>query len=176
MPTDPDTIELDAHELRAVTGWAADCASRVLPLFERARPEDPRPREAVDAARAFAEGGPRTAALRRSAWAAYKAGREAGTPAAADAAQSASHAAAAAFLHPKASAHQVHHVLGSAAHAVLAEEGAPQDGGGAGGTGEWARRHAPPAVGAVLGRLPAAPPGGGRAGECVRALDAALRG
>jgi len=43
------------------------------------------------------------------------------------------------------------------------------------GTLEWARHHAPPAVSAVLGRLPAAPPGGGRVGEFIRDLDAALR-
>ena len=27
--------------------WALDCAERVLPLFERARPDDPRPRDAI---------------------------------------------------------------------------------------------------------------------------------
>ncbi|MEB3961436.1 exonuclease SbcC, partial [Streptomyces kunmingensis] len=43
------------------------------------------------------------------------------------------------------------------------------------GTLEWARRHRPDAVTAVLRRLPAAPPGGGRVGELIRALDAALR-
>ncbi|MFE9252233.1 putative immunity protein [Streptomyces sp. NPDC007088] len=176
MPTEPGPIELDVRELRAVTGWAAECASRVLPLFEQDRPGDPRPREAVEAARAFAAGGPRTTALRQSAWAAYKAAREAATPAAAAAARSASHAAAAAFLHPRASAHQVKHVLGSAAQAALAEEENPAGGRGpAEGTGQWALRHAPREAGAVLGRLPAAPPGGGRAGEHLRALDAALR-
>lgn len=40
---------------------------------------------------------------------------------------------------------------------------------------EWARQHAPTAVNAVLGRLPAAPPGGGRVGEFIRDLDTALR-
>lgn len=42
------------HRLLAL--WAADCAERVLPLFEQARPDDPRPREAVAAARAWARG------------------------------------------------------------------------------------------------------------------------
>ncbi|MEV0847812.1 putative immunity protein [Streptomyces sp. NPDC049954] len=172
MPTDPGTIQLDVHELRAVTGWAADRASRVLPLFEQAHPEDPRPRAAVDAARAFAQGGPRTTALRQSAWAAYKAGREAATPTAAAAARSASHAAAAAFLHPKASPHQVKHVLGSAAHAALAEETA---GRAPAAPLERALDHAPDAVTAVLARLPAPLPGGGRVGELIRALDAAAR-
>jgi hypothetical protein len=40
---------------------------------------------------------------------------------------------------------------------------------------EWARSHAPAAVVAVLSRLPAAPSGGGRVGELMRVLDAALR-
>lgn len=181
MDTDPRggpaAIELSMDELREITGYAAACARRVLPLFERALPADPRPREAVEAAEAFAAGGRRTAALRRSAWAAYKAAQEAqagqeareGAPSAAeDAARAASHAAAAAFLHPRASAHQVKHVLGAAAHAAraeeLAEEWAPADG------------SAPPAVSAVLVRLPPAPAGGGRVGEIVRDLDGSLRG
>ncbi|MER5302576.1 putative immunity protein [Streptomyces lasiicapitis] len=190
MRTEPETIELTEHEIREITAYAADCARRTLSLFERSLPADTRPREAVDAADAYAAGGPRTAALRQSAWAAYKAAQEATAPAAADAARAASHAAAAAFLHPKASAHQVKHVLGAAAHAARAEELAEEeareeqaaeasasgeDPRGAAGTLEWARRHAPAAVPAVLGRLPAAPPGGGRVGEFIRALDAALR-
>ncbi|MFE9896881.1 putative immunity protein [Streptomyces sp. NPDC005529] len=176
-PNAPGTIELTEDELRAVAGYAADCARRVLPLFERDLPSDTRPRDAVDAARAFAAGGRRTGALRQSAWAAFKAAREATVPpAAADAARAASHAAAAAYLHPKASAHQVKHILGAAAHAARAEELASAEGEVVGaGTLEWARVHAPGSVRAVLGRLPVAPPGGGPVGELVRALDAALR-
>lgn len=187
MPTEPDEIELSDHELRAIAGYAADCALRVLSVFEQSLPADTRPRDAIDAARAFAGGGRRTGALRQSAWAAYKAAQEAASPAssaspaAVDAARAASHAAAAAYLHPKASAHQVKHVLGAAAHAARAEElaaGAAASGEApcvAAGTLDWARGHAPEAVTAVLGRLPAAPPGGGRVGEFIRELDAALR-
>lgn len=46
--TDPD------HHLLAL--WAADCAARVLPLFEAARPGDERPREAIELARAWGRG------------------------------------------------------------------------------------------------------------------------
>ncbi|MFF9088091.1 putative immunity protein [Streptomyces sp. NPDC014991] len=177
QPNGPSTIELSAHELREITGYAADCAYRVLALFEESVPADPRPREAVDAARAFAAGGRRTAALRQSAWAAYRAAREAPSPAAAEAARAASHAAGAAYLHPRASAHQVRHVLGAAAHAAHAEELAATDGRGArAGVRDPAGRGVPAAVVAVLGRLPAAPAGGGRVGEIMRDLDAALRG
>lgn len=43
----------DHHRLAL---WAAACAEHVLPLFEAARPDDPRPREAVAAARAWVRG------------------------------------------------------------------------------------------------------------------------
>ncbi|MCX5369869.1 putative immunity protein [Streptomyces sp. NBC_00103] len=203
MPTESDKIELSEHELREIAGYAARCARRTLPLFEQSLPADPRPREAVEAAEAFAGGGRRTGALRRSAWAAYRAAQDAAapasaaspaSPAAADAARAASHAAAAAYLHPLANAHQVKHVLGAAAHAARAEELAAGDSAAgearpaavndpaagrspAAGVGTlgWACHHAPPAVAAVLGRLPAAPPGGGRVGELMRDLDTALR-
>ncbi len=159
MPTTPDTIELSEHELRAITGYAAECARRALPIFERDLPTDTRPRDAIEAAHTFATGGRRTAALRRSAWAALKAAQEATSPAAADAARAASHAAAAAYLHPLASAHQVKHLLGAAAHAARAQELASgEDPRADTGTLTWAHHHAPPAVTAVLTRLPPAPP------------------
>ncbi|MFI8006071.1 putative immunity protein [Streptomyces sp. NPDC086010] len=172
----PGTIDLSEHELREIAGYAADCARRTLSVFERSRPADARPREAVEAADAFAAGGRRTRELRDRAWAAHRAAREAERGAAADAARAAGHAAAAAYLHPRASAHQVRHVLGAAAHAARAEELA--SGGGAKAVSRAvarARDHAPAAVVAVLGRLPAAPAGGGRVGQIVRDLDAALR-
>jgi hypothetical protein len=176
VPTGITTIELSDRERREITGYAADCARRTLPIFEKERPADTRPRDAIDAAHAFADGGRRTAALRQSAWAAYRAAQETASPAAADAARAASHAAAAAYLHPRASAQQVKHLLGAAAHAARAEElVSEEDRSVIGATLEWARRHAPPAVSVVLGRLPAAPPGGGRVGELIRTLDAALR-
>ncbi|ARX81110.1 exonuclease SbcC [Streptomyces alboflavus] len=176
MPTETEQIELSDDELREITGYAADCARRVLSVFEQELPADTRPREAIEGADAFAAGERRTTALRQSAWAAYKAEKEAESPAVAAAAWSASHAAAAAFLHPKASPHQVKHIVGAAAHAARAEElAAGDDPRVAAETLEWARRHAPAAVGAVLGRLPAAPSGDGRVGEFIRDLDAALR-
>ncbi|MET7622390.1 putative immunity protein [Streptomyces sp. NPDC005408] len=176
MPTESDKIELSEHELREIAGYAADCARRALSIFEQSPPADTRPRDAIDAAYAFAGGGRRTNALRQSGWAAYKAAQGADSPAAVDAARAASHAAGAAFLHPLASAHQVKHILGAAAHAARAEELASgEDPCVAAGTLEWARHHAPTAVTAVLGRLPDAPPGGGRVGEFIRDLDAALR-
>jgi hypothetical protein len=170
-------VVLSEQDLRAVTGFAAESAQDVLEIFERARPGDTRPRDAIDAARAFAEGGRRGKALRDTAWAALRAARDAGTTAAGHAARAAMAAASAAYLHPLADAHQVKHVLGAAAHAARAAELAA---GGDRGVGadhvERARRRATPVVVDVLSRYPAAPPGGGRVGELLRDLDGALRG
>ena len=172
-------IELSAAELRAVAGYAAACARPALAVFEGVRPGDRRPRAAVDAAQAFADGAGRTRLLRDAAWAAHRAAqetRDAGRAAASDAARAAGHAAGAAFLHPLAQAAQVRHLLGSAAHAARALELA------AGDDPTTADRHldrarllATTAVVDVLRRYPPAPPGGGRVGDLVRRLDAALR-
>lgn len=47
---------LTEAERRLVAAWAADCAERVLPLFEAEAPHDGRPREAIARTRAFARG------------------------------------------------------------------------------------------------------------------------
>lgn len=165
-------------ELREVAGYAAQCASRALPIFEREVPGDPRPRGAIDSAFAFAAGGRRTKALRTSAWAAYRAALDVSAPAAAaaDAAHAATQAAAAAFLHPLARATQVKHVLGSAAYAARAAEiDAGDDLSVAAACVDWALQHTPATVVAVLRRFPDAPNGGGRVGELIRVLGAVLR-
>ncbi|MCM3533162.1 exonuclease SbcC [Cellulosimicrobium funkei] len=179
MTTTAAAVELSIEDLRAVTGYAARCAEPALELVEAVRPDDARPREAVEAARAFADGGARGKALRDTAWAALRAAKEAGDPAAAEAARAAMAAAGAAYLHPIADAHQVKHVLGSAAHAAHAAAlAAGGDGSGESVASRWldtARALAKPEVVAVLRRYPPAPGGGGRVGELVRRLDAALR-
>lgn len=76
--------------------FAADCAEAVLYLFERERPGDMRPRQAIEAARAFARGeidGSTRAAAEAAAWAADEA-RDAAWSAARDAAGDAAGAAA----------------------------------------------------------------------------------
>ncbi|MFE4468688.1 putative immunity protein [Leifsonia sp. NPDC056824] len=45
----PQTLSL--ADRRLVAAWAADCASRVLVLFEAEAPEDPRPRDAMPSVR-----------------------------------------------------------------------------------------------------------------------------
>src|ERR671933_1399263 len=169
-------IVLSNQELREVTSYAAESAQEVLEIFERAHPADSRPRDAVEAAWTFARGGERGKSLRDTAWAAQKAAQDADTAAASAAARAAMCAASAAYLHPLADAHQVKHILGAAAHAARAAEllaGADRDVGA--DHIERARRRATPVLVDVLSRYPAAPPGGGRVGELLRDLDAALR-
>ncbi|HWW58110.1 MAG TPA: hypothetical protein VN047_14560, partial [Sphingopyxis sp.] len=75
-------IDLDLADLRAVVAYAVGNAEQVLAIFERGHASDRRPREAVAAARTFARGGERVRALRDTAWAAHRAARETGDPAA----------------------------------------------------------------------------------------------
>ncbi|MEV4709001.1 putative immunity protein [Actinoplanes sp. NPDC049316] len=172
-------FSLTKAELRAVAGYAAACARPCLEIFERDRPGDPRPGAAISAAQAFADGGERTKAIRDCAWAAQRAAqdaREAGLDAASEAARAALAAAGAAYLHPLAKATQVKHILGAAGHAARALEiAAGEDPAAAddhiGRTRVWAN----PVVVEVLRRYPGAPAGGGRVGELIRRLDAALR-
>ena len=169
------TLVLSPADLRAVTAFAAGCAEAVLEIFEADRPDDPRPRDAITAAWEFARGGERGKALRDTAWAALRAANEAeGGPR--EAARAAMAAAGAAYLHPLSQAAQVRHILGAAAHAARAAElGAGDDRTvGAADIAQAASR-ATPAVVDVLGRYPTAPDGGGRVGELIRLLDAALR-
>ena len=59
-----DKVVFGQARLLFATGWnekaarlfAADCAEHVLPIFEKLRPKDDRPRKAIEAARAFARG------------------------------------------------------------------------------------------------------------------------
>jgi hypothetical protein len=179
MADDSTRIELSRSELREVAGYAVACARLALAIFERERPDDRRPRAAIDAAQAFADGAERTKALRDSAWAAHRAAQEArdgGQAAASNAARAAGHAVGAAFLHPLPKATQVRHILGSAAHAARAFELSAGDD-PAVGLDQIAQSRilAPPVVVDVLRRYSSAPPGGRRVGELIRILDASLR-
>ncbi len=51
------TVErIDAWDERTARLFAVECAERVLPIYERERPNDTRPREALVVARRFADG------------------------------------------------------------------------------------------------------------------------
>lgn len=168
-------IELTIDELREIAAFAAQCAQRVLPIFEQYVPDDTRPRDAIQAALEFSKTGKRSTALRASGLAAYKAGRQASSEAAREAAQAATQSVGAAYLHPIASALQVKHMLGSAAYAARAAELDAGDQTIGEAYCNWAIQHAPVVLAEVLGRYPAAPNGGSRTGELLRKLDIALR-
>ena len=169
-------VELSLEEIRAVTAYALACAEPVLCVFEQACPEDPRPAEALAAARVFAQGEARSRRQRAAAPAAHRAGTAAPTEAARHAAIAAGDAAASAYLHPLAQASQVRHILGAAAHAARAGELLRGDDAV---VAEYllynAQTRATPVVRAVLSRYPRAPRGRTRVAELMQSLDSLLR-
>jgi hypothetical protein len=86
-------IEQQKH--RTLVMWALDCAPRVLEIFEKQYPDDPRPRQALETARAWAKGEVKMPAAKRAIHAAHNAATEAEScPAAQAAARAIGHAAA----------------------------------------------------------------------------------
>lgn len=167
---------LTLESLRALGSWAADCAERVLPVYEKHADSDSRPRAAIEGIRVFAGGGRRTAQLRSLAWAAYSAAREVDDPAAAAAAHAASLAAASAYTHPLVDIHQTKHILGPAAYAALALEldhvGDPGIGDG---ETRWAIGHVTSEVREILLQMPARQTGNSRLDTILYKLDAGIR-
>ena len=132
------TLDDDTHRLLAV--WSADCAARVLQLFESERPDDARPRAAVDQAYAWARGEITITQAREAAYAAHDAARDA-SGAAREAARAAGHAVA--------TAHMADHELGGAAYAIRAVRAAADaDSRDEAGRAEcrWQRSHLPAAI------------------------------
>jgi len=111
--TDPD------HRLLAL--WAATCAEHVLALFELARPDDPRPRQSIEQARAWVRGEIGMMQARAAGGHAMGAARELR-----GAARHAAYAAGQAGV----VAHVAAHELGAAAYAIKAVRAAAPDGEG----------------------------------------------
>jgi hypothetical protein len=103
---------LSEADRRIVAAWAADCAERVLGLFEAQAPGDSRPREAIARTRAFARGELGVAGEIRRRFVGGAAAREVSDPAAAAAARAAGQAASI--------PHMGAHALGAAAYAAKA--------------------------------------------------------
>ena len=110
------SLQDDDHHLLAV--WAADCAQHVLHHFEQARPEDDRPRRAIDQGRAWARDEITWAEARTAAGFANAAAR--------DLRGAARHAAYAAGQ-AAAVGHVAAHELGAAAYAIKAVWAASTD-------------------------------------------------
>jgi hypothetical protein len=126
------------HHLLAL--WAAACAEHVLPLFEAAKPEDARPRQAIELARAWARGEVLMSQSRAAAGHANAAARDLS-----GAARYAAYAAAQAA----AVAHVAAHELGAAAYAIkAARAAAPSGQGESSGRLEclWQRQQLPDAL------------------------------
>jgi hypothetical protein len=102
---------LSEPDRRIVAVWAADCAERVLGLFEIEASRDSRPRDAIARLRAFARGELGVGEARRR-FAAHAAAREVSAPAAVAAARAAGQAASI--------PHMGAHALGAAAYAAKA--------------------------------------------------------
>ena len=169
-------VLLTADELCVVTRFAVESAEPVLALFEEVRPDDARPRAAVEAAWAFVDGAPRSRLQRLSAADAHRASKDAPVYAAAFAARAAGDAAASAYLHPLADSAQVGHILRASASAARAAELAAGDDPEVGDAWiEQARRRATPALVDLLRRYPPALRGRSRAAQLMTALDTRLR-
>jgi hypothetical protein len=132
------TLTDEDHHLLAL--WAAACAEHVLGLFEQARPEDPRPRAAIEHARAWVRGEVPMMRARAAGGHAMAAARDLrGAP---------RHAAFAAGQ-AAVVAHVAEHDLGAAAYAIkAARAAAPQGDAEAAGRREcrWQRDQLPQAV------------------------------
>lgn len=168
-------VALSEADLRALARWAAVCAARALPLFEAIAPEDPRPRDAIAAARAFARSGKRTAALRKVALAAFAAARQVGDPVGHAAARAAGAAASSAYLHPIATPHQINHIVAPGGYAARARELAEDDPAAADREIMRAIARASPVLRALVRRYPARRAGRSRLEQLFGQLDAGLR-
>lgn len=85
---------MNKRDHRSLTLWAAKCAARVLPYFEKEFADDVRPRKAIEAARGWARRKMTVDEARTAAFAAHAAARDAGRVTARAVARSAAHAAA----------------------------------------------------------------------------------
>ena len=137
---------LSEADRRLVAKWAADCAERVLPLFEREAPDDLRPRDGIERTRAFSRGELDAAGEIRRRFVAGRAAHNV-SPTATAAAKSAAQAAGV--------AHMGAHALGAAAYAAKAAGLASPERPDAGQDEvHWQLGHLSPDVRQALLRLP----------------------
>jgi hypothetical protein len=121
------------HRLLAL--WAAACAEHVLHFFEEIEPADPRPRRAIDAARAWAGGEVPMMVARAAGGNAMGAARPR---------RGAARFAAYAAGQAACVGHVAEHDLGAAAYAIRAAQAAGPDSAAAGKVErDWQRRQLP---------------------------------
>ncbi|MDA8281968.1 MAG: hypothetical protein M0Z42_01410 [Actinomycetota bacterium] len=138
---------LSEADRRLVAAWAADCAERVLGLFEAEAPDDGRPRALIARARAFARGELNTAEEIRRRFVGGVGAGDVKSPAAAAAARAAGQAVGV--------CHMGAHALGAAAYAAkaagLADPDRPE---AVEDESRWQLEHMSPEVRAALRALP----------------------
>jgi hypothetical protein len=124
-PRDPRFITIrrggtlsDAHH-RLLALWAAACAEHVLHFFEEARPDDGRPRQAIEQIHAWTRGEITMRQAHKAAFVANAAAREL---------SGAAKFAALAAGQAVAVAHVAAHELGAAAYAIRAAQAAAPEG------------------------------------------------
>lgn len=134
------TLTDDDHRL--LTLWAVECAEHVLHLFEDEHPSDTRPREAVEAARAWVDGSVAMMEARARGGHAMGAARPLRGPA-----RHAAYAAGQAACVP----HVPEHDLGAAAYAIEAVRAADPAGSTAGRLErDWQRERLPERIRALV--------------------------
>ena len=132
------TLADSDHQLLAL--WAASCAGHVLDRFESARPEDPRPRQAIEQARAWVRGEITMSHARTAGG---------HTMAAARALSGAARYAAFAAGQAAVVAHVAAHELGAAAYSIKATRAAAPEGQGESAgllECQWQREQLPEAI------------------------------
>ena len=135
----------DEQDHKALASWAADCAEHVLSLFENIHQEDKRPRNALEAARAWARDELAMTYARKAAFAAHAAARHANNESARHAARAAGHAAATAHV-----ADHARHAANYAVKAVSATEIANGDGDAASAERDWQYEQLPEHLRSVM--------------------------
>ncbi|MEO5755375.1 MAG: putative immunity protein [Mesorhizobium sp.] len=138
---------LSEPDRRLVAAWGANCAERVLWMFEVERPTDGRPRAAIARTRAYSRGELDTAVEILQRFVGGGAAREAKSPTAAAAARAAGQASAI--------CHMGAHALGAAAYAVKAASlASPERPEAANDEIRWQLRHMTSEVRTALRTLP----------------------
>lgn len=122
-------MRLDERDHTLLALWAADCAEHVLPYFEQAYPNDDRPRNAIEAVRAWVRGEMRVGEVRAVAVAAHAAARNADEGAARAAARAAGQAGGVAHMsgHARHAADYAVKVATYAAIPTVAEQAAAKE-------------------------------------------------
>jgi hypothetical protein len=112
---------IEKTEHKTLARWAIDCAERVMPYFEKAHPDDPRPRKALETLQTWIDTGEfKMAVIRKASLDSHAAARDVGAD---NAARSAARAAGQAV----ATAHVYTHSPGAAIYAQQAIHRASSD-------------------------------------------------